>query len=204
MGAGAGSVRVRYPSSTAAAAPSAWLCTTGRLGGARLAGHAGCEDGQFLGQFFGAATGAGGSFPITGAHQYFAVFSAFLAVKLVNRHGYSVVGPGKTSRPRKVPPRLQVEPGPRSASAASDSETLPQRLLPRPNLWVAALAPIWDARSVSRRAGCPGLSQTGAPRYSCLGLQRVVGKHFKRWSVFCFRMNQPLWRSTNVNGSNHD
>ena len=60
-------------------------------------GAGGGKDGKLLGQFFRPAVRAGGSLPIAGADEDFAVALAFLAMEFVNRHGEKITRPTKSS-----------------------------------------------------------------------------------------------------------
>ena len=67
-----------------ATATSATTGTRRRIIAAAGAGRG--EDGKLLGQFFRPAVRAGGSLPIAGAHEDFAVALALFAMEFVNRH----------------------------------------------------------------------------------------------------------------------
>ena len=53
--------------------------------------------GKFLGQFLRPAVRAGGSLPIAGAHEDFAVALALFAMEFVNRHGEKITRATKSS-----------------------------------------------------------------------------------------------------------
>src|SRR5690242_5889620 len=76
-------------------------------GSASTAGIGRGEDGKFLFEFRRAAFRTFGALPIAGAHQDFAVFAAFSAMKLVDWHGTKVARQGKISRMKgaQLPPR---------------------------------------------------------------------------------------------------
>ena len=78
----------KCPSVPVAMAAAAATAATGAGGGGIAAGGgAGGEGGKFLIEFGGAAMGAGGASPVSGADEDFAVPLALFAMKFVDRHG---------------------------------------------------------------------------------------------------------------------
>ena len=73
----------------AAAATMSAAVSRSRLGGTSVRGG---KNGKFLGYFRGTAMRTFRPLPIAGAHKYFAVASAVLAMKLVNRHERKITG----------------------------------------------------------------------------------------------------------------
>lgn len=82
-----------------AGAGTATTATTAGFAGGPIAAASVCggEDGEFLLEFCGAALRALCAFPIAGTHKEFAVFPAFFAMKLVDRHGTRITLLAKSS-----------------------------------------------------------------------------------------------------------
>jgi len=60
------------------------------------------EDGEFFGQFGGAAMRAFGSLPIAGAHEDFTILCATFAMKFVDRHGLKISQIAQSSSPERL------------------------------------------------------------------------------------------------------
>ncbi len=80
-------------------------------------GASGGKDGKFLGQFLRPAVRAGGSLPIAGADEDFAVALAFFAMEFVNRHGGKYYGAGKFQASSNVGQALTCPPAARPSAS---------------------------------------------------------------------------------------